>query len=126
MILDLSKLTPVINELIELEYWKHGYKIMLATGSDLFENKTLMTEYLRPEKTSDVERVIKVFLENFERDFPIVGQDIKDGSKKVGVMVLIPQKARNEHGRLVKDGYQLYDYTYAISELTRLKEKGQS
>lgn len=126
MILDLSKLTPVINELIELEYWKHGYKIMLATGSDLFENKTLMMEYLRPEKTSDVERVIKVFLENFERDFPIVGQDIKDGSKKVGVMVLIPQKARNEYDRLVKDGYQLYDYTYAISELTKLKEKGKS
>lgn len=126
MILDLSKLTPVINELIQLEYWKYGYKIMLATGSDLFENKTLMTEYLRPEKTSDVERKIKVFLENFERDFPIVGQDIKDGSKKVGVMVLIPQKARNEYDRLVKDGYQLYDYTYAISELTKLKEKGQS
>lgn len=126
MILDLSKLTPVINELIQLEYWKYGYKIMLATGSDLFENKTLMTEYLRPEKTSDVERKIKVFLENFERDFPIVGQDIKDGSKKVGVMVLIPQKARNEYDRLVKDGYQLYDYTYAISELTKLKEKGKS
>lgn len=126
MILDLSKLTPVINELIQLEYWKYGYKIMLATGSDLFENKTLMMEYLRPEKTSDVERVIKVFLENFERDFPIVGQDIKDGSKKVGVMVLIPQKARNEYDRLVKDGYQLYDYTYAISELTKLKEKGKS
>lgn len=126
MILDLSKLTPVINELIQLEYWKYGYKIMLATGSDLFENKTLMTEYLRPEKTSDVERKIKVFLENFERDFPIVGQDIKDGSKKVGVMVLIPQKARNEYDRLVNDGYQLYDYTYAISELTKLKEKGQS
>lgn len=126
MILDLEKMAAVILELKKLDYRKHGYKIMLATGSDLFENKTLMTEYLRPEKTSDVERKIKVFLENFERDFPIVGQDIKDGSKKVGVMVLIPQKSRNEYDRLVNDGYQLYDYTYAISELMRLKEKDQS
>lgn len=126
MILDIPALVPVINELIKLDYRKHGYKIMLATGSDLFENKTLMTEYLRPEKTSDADRVIKVFLENFERDFPIVGQDIKDGSKKVGVMVLIPQKAQNEYGRLVNDGYKLYDYAYAIRELTRLKEEDKS
>jgi hypothetical protein len=124
MILDVLKLTTVMNELIKLEYWKHGYKIMLATGSDLFENKTLMAEYLKVGKASDAEKTINVFLENFEKDFPVVGQDMKDGSKKVGVMILIPQKARDEFGRLVKDGYKLYDYAYAIRELTRLKEKG--
>lgn len=121
MILDVPKLTTVINELIKLEYWKYGVKVMVATGSDLFENKTLMSEYLKLGKTSDAEKAINEFLEKFDEDFPIVGQDVKDGSKKVGVMLLFPYYYEKK-----REGYKLYKYTDGIAQLKDKVKKNES
>jgi hypothetical protein len=121
MILDLEKMAAAILELKKLDYRKHGVKVMLATGSDLFENKTLMADYLKVEKTSDTERTINEFLEKFDEDFPIVGQDVKDGSKKVGVMLLFPYYYRGK-----REGYKIYKYTDGIVHLRETGNKSES
>lgn len=123
MILDVPNLTTVINELIKLKYWKHGAKIVIGTGSSLFENKAFMAEHLKLKKVSDAEIEISKFLENFEDEFAIVGQDMKDGSKKVGVMVLIPYFCKEVGMPLKREGYKIYSYKRALEELARLEER---
>lgn len=121
MILDLEKMAAVILELKRLDYRKHGVKVMLATGSDLFENKTLMADYLKVEKASDTERTINEFLEKFDEEFSIVGQDVKDGSKRVGVMLLFPYYFRGK-----REGYKIYKYTDGIVQLKDKMKKNES
>lgn len=123
MILDVPNLTTVINELIKLKYWKHGAKIVIGTGSSLFENKAFMAEHLKLKKVSDAEIEISKFLENFEDEFAIVGQDMKDGSKKVGVMVLIPYFCKEVGMPRKREGYKIYSYKRALEELARLEER---
>ena len=82
MVIDGPKIVHVLKALNELNYRKHGAKIVIGTGSSLFENKAFMAEHLKLPKASDAERAISKFLENFEDEFAIVGQDMKDGSKK--------------------------------------------
>lgn len=124
MILNVPNLKTVINELTKLNYSKHGAKIVIATGSSLFENKAFMAEHLKLEKASDAERAISKFLENFGDEFAIVGQDIKDGSKKVGVMVLIPYFYKEIGMSAAKrEGYKIYSYKRALEELARLEKR---
>lgn len=124
MILNVPNLTTVINELIKLNYRKHGAKIVIGTGSSLFENKAFMAEHLKLEKASDAERAISKFLENFEDEFAIVGQDMKDGSKKIGVMVLIPYFYKEIGMSAAKrEGYKIYSYKRALEKLAELEKK---
>lgn len=122
MILNVPSLATAINELKKLNYGKHGAKIVIGTGSSLFENKAFMAEHLKLPKASDAERAISKFLENFEDEFAIVGQDMKDGSKKVGLMVLIPYFCKEVGMSLKREGYKIYSYKGALEELARLEK----
>ena len=123
MILNVPNLKTVINELTKLNYSKHGAKIVIATGSSLFENKAFMAEHLKLEKASDAERAISKFLENFGDEFAIVGQDMKDGSKKVGVMVLIPYIYKEPGMPAKREGYKIYSYKRALEKLAELEKR---
>ena len=124
MVIDGPKIVHILKALNELNYRKHGAKIVIGTGSSLFENKAFMAEHLKLEKASDAERAISKFLENFEDEFAIVGQDMKDGSKKVGVMVLIPYFYKEIGMSAAKrEGYKIYSYKRALEELERLEKR---
>lgn len=126
MVIDGPKIVHVLKALNELNYRKHGAKIVIGTGSSLFENKAFMAEHLKLPKASDAERAISKFLENFEDEFAIVGQDMKDGSKKVGVMVLIPYFCKEVGMSLKREGYKIYSYKGALEELARLEKRDKN
>lgn len=123
MVIDGPKIVHILKALNELNYRKHGAKIVIGTGSSLFENKAFMAEHLKLEKASDAERAISKFLENFEDEFAIVGQDMKDGSKKVGVMVLIPYFYKEIGMSRKRDGYKIYSYKRALEKLAELEKE---
>lgn len=126
MVIDGPKIVHVLKALNELNYRKHGAKIVIGTGSSLFENKAFMAEHLKLEKASDAERAISKFLENFEDEFAIVGQDMKDGSKKVGVMVLIPYFCKEIGMPLKREGYKIYSYKRALEKLAELEKEDKT
>lgn len=126
MVIDGPKIAHVLKALNELNYRKHGAKIVIGTGSSLFENKAFMAEHLKLEKASDAERAISKFLENFEDEFAIVGQDMKDGSKKVGVMVLIPYFYKEIGMPRKREGYKIYSYKRALEKLAELEKEDKT
>ena len=126
MVIDGPRIAHVLPELNKLNYRKHGAKIVIGTGSSLFENKAFMAEHLKLEKASDAERAISKFLENFEDEFAIVGQDMKDGSKKVGVMVLIPYFYKEIGMPRKREGYKIYSYKRALEKLAELEKEDKT
>lgn len=126
MVIDGPKIVHILKALNELNYRKHGAKIVIGTGSSLFENKAFMAEHLKLEKASDAERAISKFLENFEDEFAIIGQDMKDGSKKVGVMVLIPYFCKEIGMPRKREGYKIYSYKRALEKLAELEKEDKT
>ena len=126
MVIDGPRIAHVLTELNKLNYRKHGAKIVIGTGSSLLENKAFMAEHLKLEKASDAERAISKFLENFEDEFAIVGQDMKDGSKKVGVMVLIPYFYKEIGMPRKREGYKIYSYKRALEKLAELEKEDKT
>lgn len=125
MVIDGPRIAHVLTELNKLNYRKHGAKIVIGTGSSLFENKAFMAAHLKL-KVSDAERAISEFLENFEDEFAIVGQDMKDGSKKVGVMVLIPYIYKEPGLPAKREGYKIYSYKRALEKLAELEKRDKN
>lgn len=120
MLIETQKLTKILDLLnkygfSELEKDK-GARLVLVTGSDLFENKVAVSCYIDAEKATDVEKQLVTKLKNFEKEFLVVGQDIKDGSKRVGVMLLLP-RYENEHGKVVQRGYDLWTFNDGLVKL---------
>lgn len=120
MLIETQKLTKILDLLnkygfSELEKDK-GARLVLVTGSDLFDNKVAVSCYVEPEKVADVEKQLIVQLRKFEDKFKCVGQDLKDGSKKVGAMLLLPNLVR-EDGEIVQKGYALYPLDEGILKL---------
>lgn len=120
MLIETQKLTKILDLLnkygfSELEKDK-GARLVIVTGSDLFENKVAVSCYVDAEKTADVEKQLVKKLKNFEKEFLVVGQDIKDGSKKVGVMLLLP-RYENENGKVVQRGHDLWTFNDGLVKL---------
>lgn len=125
MLIETQELIKVLNVINKYGFGKYelenGARLVLVTGADLFENKVAVSCYVDVEKAADVEKQLVKKLKNFEKEFRVVGQDIKDGSKKVGVMLLLP-RYENENGKVVQRGHDLWTLN---DGLVKLKEWAQ-
>lgn len=100
MFVNFMELSGVVLELskydfIELE--KQGRaKMIIVTGADLYNNKNYVASKFGTDvKTSDVDKVLPKLLKNFDKEWAVVGKDIKDGSISYGVMFEIDGKLKN-------------------------------
>lgn len=100
MFVNFKELSGVMLELnkydfIELE--KQGKaKMLIVTGSDLYNNKSYVATKLGDDvKTSEVDKGLPEWLENFDKKMSVVGKDIRDGSISYGVMFEIHGKLKS-------------------------------
>lgn len=120
MLIETQELIKVLNVINKYDFAKYesenGARLVLVTGADLFENKLAVSCYVEPEKVADVEKQLIVQLMKFENKFRCVGQDLKDGSKKVGVMLLLPNY-QNKDGKIYQKGHALYPLDEGVQKL---------
>lgn len=100
MFVNFKELSGVMLELnkydfIELE--KQGRaKMLIVTGSDLYNNKNYVaTKFGEDWKASEVDKELPGLLENFDKEWAVVGKDIRDGSISYGIMFEIDGKLKN-------------------------------
>lgn len=124
--IETQELMKVLNLINKYDFEKYerenGARLVLVTGADLFENKLAVSCYVEPEKVADVEKQLIVQLMKFEDKFRCVGQDLKDGSKKVGVMLLLPNLVRQD-GKIVQKGHDLYPFDEGVRKLIEWARK---
>ena len=104
---------------------KKGVKVLFVTGADLYAAKNFLArEYGEDFKTSEVERELPKFLENFSQKCLEIGADEKDGSIKYGVAFLIPETHTRDGLWYFSSAKELYSYEDGLKKIKELKNKG--
>ena len=99
--------------------------MLFVTGSDLYAAKNFLArEYGEEFKTSEVERGLPRFLENFTLNCLEIGADEKDGSIKYGVAFLIPKTHKRDGIWYFSSEKELYSYEDGLKKIKELKNKG--